>query len=209
MKILVTENQIKKNVPKIEKNKAGLSNLNKLINLFKNSNNNFELSSKFVDKLKNGFVKMSSFFNFQNFQNFNEIDIPPIEGTITISSKFGPRIHPVTGKQDFHNGIDIVVPSGSNIVSPANGVVIHAGPTNGPCGGYIEIKHEKLKTKYCHVKDWNISPGDQVIKGQIIGYSGGGKGDKNKGRSTGPHLHYTISSLNDEPIDPTIIHKNI
>ena len=126
---------------------------------------------------------------------------PPVL-PLRITSRFGPR----GGRQ--HQGIDIGVSSGTEIKSPSSGEVMHARFGSKNCGGIIWIKHaDGFETKYCHCKEINVSPGETIKKGQIIGLTGGGKGDKGAGNSTGPHLHFEVIQ-NGRHLDPeSVINK--
>lgn len=102
-----------------------------------------------------------------------------------------------------HNGVDLATASGTPVSSPADGEVIVANINgNSMCGGTIRIKHaNNIITGYCHIKQVDVSTGDQVKQGQVIGLSGGGANDIGKGNSTGPHLHFTVT-VNNEVVDP-------
>jgi murein DD-endopeptidase MepM/ murein hydrolase activator NlpD len=103
-----------------------------------------------------------------------------------ISSGFGRRIHPITGIRHFHHGVDIVAPKGTSVKSPANGMVIYTGRTK--LNGYtIIIEHGYgYSTLYAHLKNYIVKDGQQVKRGDIIGYVG------STGLSTGDHLHYEV-----------------
>ena len=112
----------------------------------------------------------------------------PCDGPIT--SKYGPRIPPVIGASDFHNGWDIAVPIGTPIKAIFDGKVITTGAARG-YGNWVAIDHGKIKDKrvtseYGHIKSWHVVSGQNVKKGQIIATSG------NEGISSNPHLHITI-----------------
>jgi murein DD-endopeptidase MepM/ murein hydrolase activator NlpD len=110
-----------------------------------------------------------------------------------ISSKFGYRT--LYGQLEFHNGIDIPMWYGSDILATKDGVVTSAG-WQGDYGWAIEIEHEMgFATIYGHNSKLLVKKGDEVKAGDVIALSG------NSGRSTGPHLHYEIR-LNDVPVDP-------
>lgn len=97
-----------------------------------------------------------------------------------ISSYMGPR----WGRQ--HQGIDIARPSNYNILAAADGVVVKAGHTGG-FGNRIEIEHSNgLKTLYAHLSEINVSVGQEVSTGSVIGIMG------NTGNSTGIHLHFEV-----------------
>jgi len=118
---------------------------------------------------------------------------PPLAGRNKINSPYGDRVHPITKKIRKHHGVDIEAKSGSQVLSPADGIVIKAKCTAGACGGNIFIDHGGgLKTRYCHIKNIKVTKGESVTRGQVIGLSGGSKKDYCPGRSTGAHLHYEV-----------------
>lgn len=128
--------------------------------------------------------------------------VNPVNSTNIISG-FGTR----RGVQ--HKGIDIGVPSGTRVVSPANGVVVASADDakdGGKCGGFIKIKHETegqtFYTKYCHLKKRYARAGDGVNAGESIGLSGGDKDDPFKGNSEGPHLHFELLDSSENHVDP-------
>ena len=111
--------------------------------------------------------------------------ISPVENT-SVNSPFGPRWG------TLHTGVDLAANS-ANVKAPADGIVEVAAILNDDCGGTIKINHASgFKTGYCHIKQINVSPGQQVKQGDVIGISGGGANDPGKGRSDGPHLHFTL-----------------
>ena len=103
-----------------------------------------------------------------------------------ISSYYGYRRDPFTGRRAFHSGIDIVGRYGAPVRATADGVVWRVGYTRG-LGRYVKIKHKHgFMTVYGHLRKFVVKRGERVKKGDIIGYLG------NTGRSTGPHLHYEV-----------------
>ncbi|MDP6951529.1 MAG: peptidoglycan DD-metalloendopeptidase family protein, partial [Alphaproteobacteria bacterium] len=111
----------------------------------------------------------------------------PIDGA-RLSSRFGPRRHPVQGYTKMHQGIDFAAPRGTPIYAAGDGVVERASRYSS-YGNYIRIRHNsEYSTAYAHLKSYakGIYAGKRVVQGQIIGYVG------STGRSTGPHLHYEI-----------------
>lgn len=107
----------------------------------------------------------------------------PTKKYFPISSEFGERY--IFGKWQFHNGVDIACPEGTEIICPADGVVIETN-YNTIAGNYIRIQHHcGLITGYAHLKEILISQGQEVTQGQVIAKSG------NTGLSTGAHLHFT------------------
>lgn len=103
-----------------------------------------------------------------------------------LTSNFGYRTDPFTGRAAFHAGIDIAGKIGDPIYAAAAGKVVTA-TRDGSHGKYIVIEHPGgLQTWYMHLSDIDVSVGDEVKKGDSIGNLG------NTGRSTGPHLHFEI-----------------
>lgn len=115
---------------------------------------------------------------------------------VKISSGYGPR----WGRK--HHGADLSVQSGTKLIVPADGEVIDAKRRMNACGGTLYIDHGNgLKTRYCHLKRIDVNKGDRVTKGQVAGLTGGAKGDRGRGTSTGAHLHYEVY-LNGKTVDP-------
>lgn len=108
----------------------------------------------------------------------------PVSGYIT--SPFGMRKSPFTGKLRFHAGMDIGAPMGTPIKAPARGVVIFAG-RDGGYGNSVEVYHcGNMSTRFAHMSKIKAVSGQIVNKGDVLGYVG------STGRSTGPHLHYEV-----------------
>ena len=124
------------------------------------------------------------------------IDAPslwPVMGKIT--SSFGEREDPFNGEGAFHAGIDISAGFGEPIHATGDGVVEFADRTNG-YGREVVIDHgHGIKTVYGHMSGFAVTAGDQVSRGQVIGYIG------LSGRSTGPHVHYEVRVQN-IPVNP-------
>ena len=111
--------------------------------------------------------------------------ISPVSNT-SVNSGFGPR----WGSN--HNGVDLKADA-AEVKAPADGVVEIAAIKNDDCGGTITINHaDGFKTGFCHLQKINVSPGQSVKQGDIIGISGGGANDVGHGRSDGRHLHFTL-----------------
>ncbi len=108
----------------------------------------------------------------------------PVVGWVT--SEFGYRKSPFTGRREFHNGIDVAARHGKEIVAPADGIVSKAG-SNRYIGNYVWIDHgDGIVTIYGHLRDQIMEAEQTVKRGDVIGHVG------NSGRSTGPHLHYSV-----------------
>ncbi|MBN1949444.1 MAG: M23 family metallopeptidase [Candidatus Cloacimonetes bacterium] len=118
----------------------------------------------------------------------NTPSIYPTYGRITDS--FGWRIHPLTKKSTFHNGLDIGNKIGTPVYATADGVVKNVTKMK-LIGNYVVISHKfGYQTGYGHLHKILVAPGEQVKRGQIIALMG------NSGRSTGTHLHYEVLRYN-------------
>jgi murein DD-endopeptidase MepM/ murein hydrolase activator NlpD len=112
-----------------------------------------------------------------------------------ISSYFGQRPDPFTGRNAFHRGLDFAGPAGSQVVSVASGVVTFSKDRFG-YGRTVEINHGNgYVTRYAHNQKALVAVGDTVQKGQPIALIG------STGRSTGPHLHFEVLR-NGRAVDP-------
>ncbi|WP_082198200.1 M23 family metallopeptidase [Bacillus sp. FJAT-26390] len=112
-----------------------------------------------------------------------------------LTSGFGYRSDPFTGRSTFHAGIDITGKLGDPVLSAADGTVSEIG-FNSSLGHYIVIDHlGGLQSAYMHLKQIEASEGDEIVRGEKIGLLG------SSGRSTGPHLHFQIMQKN-EPVNP-------
>ena len=118
----------------------------------------------------------------------------PVKGAIT--SKFGPRLSPFTGKKALHAGIDIGAPKGTKIYAPAAGKVAVAA-FDARMGKFVRIDHGfGMETTYGHLSKIFVTYGTKVRRGDVIGLVG------NTGKfSTGPHLHYQVA-VKDKVVDP-------
>lgn len=119
--------------------------------------------------------------------------IRPARGWIT--STFGYRSSPFTGKKQFHSGLDIANKKGKKIVATANGVVAYSGEKMF-IGKMVMIDHgHGIVTKFGHMDKIFVKKGERVNRGDVIGLMG------NTGRSTGPHVHYEVR-INGTPVNP-------
>ncbi|MFV0282606.1 MAG: M23 family metallopeptidase [Castellaniella sp.] len=114
-----------------------------------------------------------------------------------LSSSFGWRRNPVSGRRSMHEGLDFVAPRGTPIRAASGGLVTRAGTLRG-YGKMVEIDHGNgLHTRYAHASSLLVKAGDIVRQGQQIARVG------STGRSTGPHLHFEVR-MADYPLDPTL-----
>lgn len=112
----------------------------------------------------------------------------PVDETVpsTISSRFGFRMHPITGHYGLHEGVDIAAPVGTAILASERGKVTDIG-THKNLGKYVKIAHEDGSySLYGHLSKITVAPGKSVKRGEKIGELG------SSGRSTGPHLDYSL-----------------
>jgi murein DD-endopeptidase MepM/ murein hydrolase activator NlpD len=117
----------------------------------------------------------------------------PVVGWYT--SAFGTRKDPFTGQPDFHAGLDIAANRGTPVRATADGTVQTAA-YQGNYGNAIVVQHGfGLSTRFGHLSGFAVRPGQQVKRGQVIGYVG------STGRATSAHLHYEIL-IGGQPIDP-------
>jgi murein DD-endopeptidase MepM/ murein hydrolase activator NlpD len=119
--------------------------------------------------------------------------ILPARGWLT--SGFGYRTSPFTGRPQFHAGLDVASNPGTEIVAPARGRVVFVG-RKGPLGKALVLDHGYgVRTTYGHTAEVFVQPGETVERGQRIASIG------MSGRTTGPHLHYAVE-VNGEPRNP-------
>ncbi|WP_083343601.1 M23 family metallopeptidase [Terriglobus roseus] len=177
---------------------AGFSNANyyKSLQAFY-SLRNTAMDGSMTRAISNSFAP-SGLGNFGIGANLTGSNIPtlwPVLGSI--SSPFGGRQDPIlgNGEGEFHKGVDISAPYGTPIRATADGVVQMAGMGNG-YGREVVINHGGgVETTYAHMSGFHVSAGEQVVRGQVIGYVG------TSGRSTGAHVHYEVR-LRNVPVNP-------
>ena len=121
-------------------------------------------------------------------RRLNAVAIPsrmPVDG-VRLTSDYGMRWHPVMGGRRAHKGVDLAGPTGTPVRATADGVVGRA-EWYSSYGLYVALEHgANIETRYGHMSRLNVASGQQVRKGDIIGFIG------STGRSTGPHLHYEV-----------------
>jgi len=111
--------------------------------------------------------------------------IRPLRGGF-LSSRFGRRMDPFTGRITSHRGIDYFARTGTPVMASADGVITMA-KKNGSMGLTVEVNHGNgFKTRYAHLAKMHVVRGKRIRRGEILGVVG------NTGRSTGPHLHYEV-----------------
>jgi murein DD-endopeptidase len=119
----------------------------------------------------------------------------PADVRFRVTSPFGDRLHPVTGKASFHNGTDIGTPTGTPLAAAHDGVVRRQG-VDSVSGSYVILDHGLgVETTYCHLSAAQVREKERVRRRQAIAQSG------SSGRVTGPHLHY-ILRIAGKAVDP-------
>lgn len=133
---------------------------------------------------EDSFKELFEFLTKQKSVLASTPSIWPLMGWVT--SEFGYRISPFTGKREFHRGIDIAAKMGEEILAPANGVVTKSS-YEPDIGNTLKVDHGNgIVTCYGHLSKITVKRGRTVKRGETIGVVG------SSGRSTGPHLHYGI-----------------
>lgn len=138
-------------------------------------------------------TELVDFLEEQRLQALSTPSVWPVKGWL--SSKFGYRISPFTGRRVFHEGIDLAARYGAPVVASGKGIVIYAGYKLG-YGKLVTIDHGfGYVTRYGHNSRVIAKVGDRVEKGQKIAKVG------STGKSTGPHVHYEVL-VNGIPVNP-------
>lgn len=121
--------------------------------------------------------------------------INPVDGVI--SSPGGLRTNPVNGKKEFHDGLDIACPVGTPVLATRSGTVLAAG-VSATYGNYLKLAYDDgFVAVYAHLNSVSVSTNETVRQGQTVAHSG------NTGRSTGPHLHYSVFQ-NGQYVNPVL-----
>lgn len=186
----------------MEKDKKNL-----IVKLDNEKSNNNEKISDLVEFNDNARAEIDNFIknqinNNNNGGNNNSGVTPPSNSTGfikpvvgPITSKYGPRIHPITGAKGFHHGVDFGVGYGTPIKAAQSGKVVFAG-WNDVYGKMIILDHGNgIQTVYAHSQALYVSTGQTVSQGQAIAEVG------TTGMSTGPHLHFEVR-INGSTVDP-------
>lgn len=164
------------------------------------SHEEFEMS---LDRLSSEFSQQQhSLMSLQDYLITNDSivgAIPsgrPVADESWVSSFFGQRVDPFSGKKAFHSGLDYAGRVGTTVHAAADGIVSWSGKKGG-YGGLVEVDHGNgYVTRYAHNKELKVETGDRVNKGEVVALMG------STGRSTGPHVHFEI--LRDgRPVNPS------
>lgn len=147
--------------------------------------------SEATEELLYGVSGVSNMFYYSSFNGTYEWPVP---GNVRITSLWGPRVHPITGKYSNHSGTDIAAPKGDPVIAADTGKVIFAGYA-GTYGNLIKISHpDGNVTYYAHLSKILVYEGLEVERGQEIAKVG------STGQSTGPHLHFEVR-INGNTVD--------
>lgn len=142
---------------------------------------------------EDGFESLLKFLDDQRNLLASTPAISPVKGWVT--SRFGYRTSPFTGRREFHKGLDIAAPKKSSIIAPADGVVTFVG-LKGMLGKVIVLDHgHGMSTQFGHIDKALKKPGEKTTRGEEIAHVG------NSGRTTGSHVHYEVL-LNGLPVNP-------
>lgn len=162
------------------------------------SHYNKEIDNTIISNDNEEFIKINKFTN-----PLPEKYMSRISSTQGLRNKLQNNTGGIISENCYHNAIDIAVPEGTNVFATKSGKVVTVYPSyyNGGAkyyghpiyGGLIEIEHDDgTKTMYAHLSYTIVREGDIVESGQKIGESGGVVGKRGSGKTTGPHLHYSI-----------------
>ena len=137
---------------------------------------------------------MEDIFMHENLRSETIPSGRPVESG-WLSSGFGRRTDPFSGKLAYHEGVDFAGKTGTGVIAAASGVVTWSGERYG-YGRMVEIDHGNgYVTRYAHNKENKVEVGEIIEKGQILALMG------SSGWSTGPHVHYEVLR-NGKPVDP-------
>lgn len=151
-------------------------------------------------KGKTGYVHSTLFSLNSAVQTEKKFHLPLPSKSFVVTSEFGYRIHPITGKRKHHGGIDLAADGGTKIYAMADGIITESR-YGSISGNFVEIKHSNgLSTFYAHLSKRAVSVGSKVSKGEVIGYVG------TTGGSTGNHLHFEIRK-NGVKLNPRLYFK--
>lgn len=186
--------------------RAGFGGVNKYSQL--ESLDNSELVIKTAEKLdilsKQAYIQAKSYDEVLQMALNKEKLVSSMPAIMPVSNKslkstasgWGYRYHPIYKIKQFHYGMDFTAPIGTKVYATGDGVVKDVQSIGGGYGRWILIDHGfDYQTLYAHLSGFNVKIGEQVKRGQVIGFVG------NSGTSTGPHLHYEVHK-NGEPVNP-------
>ena len=163
----------------------------KIKSLLNNLSQRMDLAYNSRQEIKDAYTKLNN--DLAHMPSINPVP------SGRIKSRFGYRTDPFTQKRRFHDGLDLAAARGTEVYAPASGRVESVRQRYSPGQGYgrqIVIDHGNgIKTRYAHLKNCLVKPGETVSRYTLIATVG------TSGRSTGPHLHYEVI-VNDKPVNP-------
>lgn len=182
---------------------AGFGGVNRYKHLEEMRNTSMLMeANKKLDKIsKSLYIQSKSFDEVYKLAINKEkmlASIPAIQPVANVDLKrmasgYGVRMHPIYKTLKMHAGMDFSASTGTEIYATGNGKVVHVEKSRRGYGFHIVVDHGYgFKTLYGHMSKFNVRRGEQVKRGQIIGYVG------NTGGSTGPHLHYEVIKNGDK-----------
>jgi murein DD-endopeptidase MepM/ murein hydrolase activator NlpD len=181
----------KSKLPKEEFDFTGLSQIEKTEEYdtlpYPSLLNNIENIDQHLINKEKQLTRLEIALNHRHLLTESTVSGKPVEGSGSwISSLYGTRKDPFSGKLRSHRGVDIAGAVGMPLVATAAGIVTQAGTVSG-YGLMVELQHVNgLITRYAHAVELTVNVGDVVNKGQQVAVMG------NTGRSTGPHIHYEV-----------------
>lgn len=192
--------------------KAGLGGVNRYKHLEGYNNSDLVIeATKRIDQLeKQLYVQSKSFDDVLGMAKQKEKMLASIPAIQPVSNKdlkrmasgYGNRIHPIYKTQMFHAGMDFTSPTGTEIYATGNGVVVEVERSDRGFGNHVIIDHGYgYETIYAHMSEFNVRKGQNINRGEVIGYVG------NTGTSTAPHLHYEVHK-NGKPVNPVNFYFN-
>jgi murein DD-endopeptidase MepM/ murein hydrolase activator NlpD len=185
---------------------AGFGGVNRYKNLdgYKNSDLIVESAKKLDQITKQLYIQSKSYDEVYQLATRKEkmlASIPAIQPVANkdlkrMASGYGMRMHPIYKRRKMHTGMDFSAVKGTEIYATGNGKVVHVERSRRGYGNHVIIDHGYgFKTLYAHMSKFDVRRGQEVQRGQIIGYIG------NTGTSVAPHLHYEVIK-NGEKVNP-------
>lgn len=143
-------------------------------------------------------ISQARLFKFRSFEKEHPEYMPVDSKYMIITSLYGLRIHPISGREKIHTGVDIGAPMNTDVKSIINGTVVFASAMQG-YGNTVIVKGtlsgQEIEVLYAHLNSIVVEKGQAVTQGSVIGGVG------STGYSTGPHLHFEIRVAG-QPVDP-------
>ncbi len=185
---------------------AGFGGVNryKVLEGYKNSDLIVESSKKLDQITKQLYIQSKSYDEVYSLANKKEkmlASIPAIQPVANknlkrMASGYGMRMHPIYKRRKMHTGMDFSAESGTEIYATGNGKVVHVERSRRGYGNHVIIDHGYgFETLYAHMSKFDVRRGQEVRRGEVIGYVG------NTGTSVAPHLHYEVHK-NGEKVNP-------